>query len=86
MPKETIARGTERDEKDGAVLEQRTEELSVIWNAAAENVQVMLKWTRDSGETGESSERYSPSLTRAEINKTINILRRARDQIYGPDA
>lgn len=86
MPKETIARTTERDMQDGTVLEERTEELAVVWNNTAENVQVMLGWNRDSGETGESSDRYSPPLTRSQINRTIRVLRRARDQVFGPDA
>jgi len=86
MPKETIARRSEQDERGGAVLEERTEELSVIWNISAEIVQTMLKWTSASDETGESHERYSPPLSRHEINRMIRALRKARDQAFGADA
>lgn len=87
MPKETIAREVERDsDHEGRPLEERIDELSVTWDGPSENVQVFLKWFRATDATGETHERYSPSLTRHQINRMIRTLRRARDAAHGADA
>lgn len=81
----------------GVVTEQSTTTYTdpavhVNWHAAGTDrgghVQVSLECDRSYYEQFPDEvrgERYSPVLSRSEVNKLIRILRRARDQAYGRD-
>lgn len=77
--------------------EQRVEKYTdpavhVNWHSAGTDhgghVQVSLECDRSYFEKfpdEERGDRYSPVLTRSDVNKLIRILKRARDQAYGKD-
>jgi hypothetical protein len=97
MPKETIATRTEDDvDTMGKVLEHRVERIAVAWGRGQdgpEAVQVTIAQesyvVRDGMDLfdapGTSHELYSAGLSRREINRLIEVLRKARNQVFGTD-
>jgi hypothetical protein len=77
MPRETIYRSTVQDSPYQA--------LTIGWYTADQGGSVTVG-IRETGKSEESPDNgVFTDLTRDQINKTIKVLRRARDSAYGRD-